>query len=370
MKILLVFGTRPEAIKMAPVYFALKNAGVSVKTCITAQHREMLDQVLSFFKIAPDYDLNVMKPGQSLTVITSSVLLGLESVIDEFSPDWIGVHGDTTTTLAATIAGFYANVSVFHVEAGLRTGNKKSPWPEEMNRRVVGSVADLHFAPTEISKNNLISEGISANDIVVTGNTVIDALLYTLDQQGSEYNCDIRFPFMEDGKSIILVTGHRRENFGRGLEQICFGLKKIAKEFPSCRVVYPVHLNPNVQEPVKRILGGISNVFLIDPLDYPSFVFLMSQCHIILTDSGGIQEEAPSLGKPVLVMRNTTERYEAIEAGVVRLVGTSADKIYSGVAELLKMPNLYAEIAKRSNPFGDGQASNRIVRALLNERNK
>jgi len=370
MKILLVFGTRPEAIKMAPLYFALKNAGVIVKVCITSQHREMLDQVLAFFKIEPDYDLNVMKPEQSLTAITSAVLQGVEGVINEFVPDWVGVHGDTTTTLAAALAGFYANTPVFHVEAGLRTGDKTSPWPEEMNRRLVGSITDLHFAPTDGAKNNLLCEGVSENDIVVTGNTVIDALLYTVELQSTECDYESKFPFLEEGRPIILVTGHRRENFGLGFEQICLGLARVASDFPNCRIVYPVHLNPNVQEPVKRILGGVSNVFLIDPLDYPSFVFLMSQCHMILTDSGGIQEEAPSLGKPVLVMRDTTERYEAVEAGVVRLVGTSVESIYSGVAELLEQPGLHADIAKAPNPFGDGEASKKIVRALLDVHNK
>jgi UDP-N-acetylglucosamine 2-epimerase (non-hydrolysing) len=365
MKILLVFGTRPEAIKMAPLYFALKNAGVMVKVCITAQHREMLDQVLAFFKIEPDYDLNVMKPGQSLTTITSAVLQGVEEVINDFSPDWVGVHGDTTTTLSAALAGFYANTAVFHVEAGLRTGDKKSPWPEEMNRRLVSSIADLHFAPTNSAKNNLLNEGVSESNILVTGNTVIDALLSTVELQAMGHDYEGIFPFLEEGVPIILVTGHRRENFGHGFEQICIGLARVAIEFSNCRIVYPVHLNPKVQEPVKRILGDIPNVFLIAPLDYPSFVFLMSRCCIILTDSGGIQEEAPSLGKPVLVMRDTTERYEAVEAGVVRLVGASADNIYSGVSELLAQPSKQAEIAQVANPFGDGNASKRIVSALL-----
>ncbi len=367
-KIMIVFGTRPEAIKMAPVVRALREAKQwEVKVCVTAQHRQMLDQVLDLFNIKPDFDLNLMKPGQDLTDITSNVLIGMRDVFNQWKPDLVFVHGDTTTAMAASLAAFYAKIPVAHVEAGLRTNNIYSPWPEEMNRRMVGRVASLHFAPTETARANLLAEGCADKSIFVTGNTVIDALLNvverinkdtTLNQQLRE-----RFAFLKEDKRLILVTGHRRENFGQGFEDICKALRKIA-ERDDVEIVYPVHLNPNVQEPVRRILGDCPRIHLIEPLDYLPFVYLMNRAHILLTDSGGIQEEAPSLGKPVLVMRDTTERPEAVKAGTVRLVGTDAARIVSVTIELLDDMQKYQRMSQAHNPYGDGRAAQRIVEIL------
>lgn len=367
-KIMLVFGTRPEAIKMAPVVRALYEIKQwDVKVCVTAQHRQMLDQVLALFGIVPDFDLNLMKQGQDLTDITNSVLVGMRDVFEQWKPDLVLVHGDTTTAMSASLASHYAKIPVAHVEAGLRTNNIYSPWPEEMNRRMVGRVASLHFAPTEIARTNLLLEGCANDSVYVTGNTVIDALLSvvekisidgTLKQELYE-----RFAFIREDKRLILVTGHRRENFGKGFEDICKALRNIA-ERDDVEIVYPVHLNPNVQEPVLRILGGCSNIHLIEPLDYLPFVYLMNRAYILLTDSGGIQEEAPSLGKPVLVMRDTTERPEAVSAGTVRLVGTDTPNIVSAVIELLDDIKKYEQMSQAYNPYGDGQAAQRIVGIL------
>lgn len=368
-QLLLVFGTRPEAIKMAPLMKALKGvSGIEARVCVTAQHRQMLDQVLDLFAIRPDFDLNLMRPNQDLTDITGNVLSGMRGVFSQYRPDRVLVHGDTTTTFAASVAAYYAKIPVGHVEAGLRTGNAYSPWPEEMNRRLTGAIADLHFAPTIQAKNNLLKEGVESRNVIVTGNTVIDALLDVVDKiKGSpELQAEMaaRFGFVDDSKRLILVTGHRRENFGDGFERICKALRKISMR-DDVQVVYPVHLNPNVQEPVRAILGEARNVFLIDPLDYLPFVYLMSRAHIILTDSGGVQEEAPSLGKPVLVMRDTTERPEAIEAGTVRLVGTDEKKIVEAAESLLDHPAVYELMSRAHNPYGDGKASQRIVEELL-----
>jgi UDP-N-acetylglucosamine 2-epimerase (non-hydrolysing) len=367
-KIMLVFGTRPEAIKMAPVVRALSEAKQwEIKVCVTAQHRQMLDQVLDLFNIKPDFDLNLMKPGQDLTDITSNVLIGMRDVFNQWKPDLVFVHGDTTTAMAASLAAFYAKIPVAHVEAGLRTNNIYSPWPEEMNRRMVGRVASLHFAPTETARANLLAEGCADESIYVTGNTVIDALLNvvekintntTISQQLRE-----RFVFLQEDKRLILVTGHRRENFGQGFEDICKALRKIA-ERDDVEIVYPVHLNPNVQEPVRRILGGCPRIHLIEPLDYLPFVYLMNRAHILLTDSGGIQEEAPSLGKPVLVMRDTTERPEAVAAGTVKLVGTDAVRIVSETMRLLDDQQEYQRMFHTHNPYGDGLASSRICKVI------
>lgn len=367
-KILLVFGTRPEAIKMAPVVKALSNAAYwEVKVCVTAQHRQMLDQVLDLFGITPDFDLNLMKSGQDLTDITCSVLTGMRDVFKQWSPDLVLVHGDTATAMAAALAAYYTKIPVGHVEAGLRTNNIYSPWPEEMNRRVVGRVATYHFAPTETARNNLLSEGCSDSTIFVTGNTVIDALLKVVERIKTDkfLNQELsqQFPFIEAHKKMILVTGHRRENFGEGFENICKALRKIA-ERGDVQVVYPVHLNPNVQEPVHRILAGCQNIHLIEPQDYLPFVYLMDRAYLLLTDSGGIQEEAPSLGKPVLVMRDTTERPEAVEAGTVELVGTDEALIVSKTNKLLDDQTEYLRMSRAHNPYGDGQASQRISKIL------
>lgn len=353
---------------MAPVVRALSQAKQwEVKVCVTAQHRQMLDQVLDLFNIKPDFDLNLMKPGQDLTDITSNVLIGMRDVFNQWKPDLVFVHGDTTTAMAASLAAFYAKIPVAHVEAGLRTNNIYSPWPEEMNRRMVGRIASLHFAPTETARTNLLAEGCADKSIFVTGNTVIDALLNvverintdaTLNQQLSE-----RFAFLQEDKRLILVTGHRRENFGQGFEDICKALRKIA-ERDDVEIVYPVHLNPNVQEPVRRILGDCPHIHLIEPLYYLPFVFLMNRAHLLLTDSGGIQEEAPSLGKPVLVMRDTTERPEAVKAGTVRLVGTDVSRIVSVTIELLDDMQKYQRMSQAHNPYGDGRAAQRIVEIL------
>ena len=376
MKILTIFGTRPEAIKMAPLVQQLyAHPNIDAKVCVTAQHREMLDQVLELFEIKPDYDLNIMRPGQTLTDITSNILKGMESVLQEYKPDAVLVHGDTTTTLATTLASFYQQIPVGHVEAGLRTGNLYSPWPEEGNRKLAGALAHWHFAPTAQSKANLLVEGIKEERILVTGNTVIDALLEVKEKLEQDENLQSRFAnqfaFLGNKKviddKVILVTGHRRESFGGGFERICKALAQIAKQFPNAQIVYPVHLNPNVREPVNRILSGITNIYLIEPQDYLPFVWLMNRSDVILTDSGGIQEEAPSLGKPVLVMRDTTERPEAVAAGTVKLVGTDTGIIVDAIATILNDSNAYETISKAHNPYGDGTASQRIVSQLLQD---
>ncbi len=370
-KVLLVFGTRPEAIKMAPLVLELKrSAKLQVEVCVTAQHREMLDQVLTLFSIKPDYDLNIMKSGQDLYDITSRVLLGLRDVIKKSQPDILLVHGDTTTTVASSLAAFYEKVEIGHVEAGLRTGNLYSAWPEEANRKLTGALTKYHFAPTETSKQALLKENVSENSIHVTGNTVIDALFWVSKkiENDLQLNQEIskRFKGINFNKKVVLVTGHRRESFGGGFENICYALKTIASKYPDVEVVYPVHLNPNVQEPVNRLLADESNIHLIQPLDYLPFVYLMNKSYLILTDSGGIQEEAPSLGKPVLVMRDTTERPEAIDAGTVKLVGTSSEKIIEETSRLLVEPNYYNDMSESHNPYGDGNACVRIRTFLEN----
>ncbi|VVE35203.1 UDP-N-acetylglucosamine 2-epimerase [Pandoraea cepalis] len=354
---------------MAPVISALKAADrFEVRVCVTAQHRQMLDQVLDLFGIQPDFDLNLMRPGQDLTDVTSRVLLGMRDIFAKYRPDIVLVHGDTTTTLAASLAAFYQRIVVGHVEAGLRTGNIYSPWPEEMNRRVAGSIATFHFAPTNVARDNLLAEHKDAASIHVTGNTVIDALLEV--HQRIRGDADLRaafdeqFAFLDSNRKLILVTGHRRENFGDGFESICAALVELSQR-EDVEVVYPVHLNPNVQEPVRRILGRLGNVHLIEPLDYLPFVYLMGRSYLILTDSGGIQEEAPSLGKPVLVMRDTTERPEAVSAGTVRLVGTDSDLIAREVTRLLDDSTAYQTMSRAHNPYGDGAAAKRITEILV-----
>ncbi|MBC8944421.1 MULTISPECIES: non-hydrolyzing UDP-N-acetylglucosamine 2-epimerase [Xenorhabdus] len=369
MKVLTVFGTRPEAIKMAPLVHALaRDNAFEAKVCVTAQHREMLDQVLHLFGIKPDFDLNIMKQGQDLTDITCRILESMKPVLSEFKPDVVLVHGDTTTTMATSLAAFYQRIPVGHVEAGLRTGDLYSPWPEEANRKIAGHLATYHFAPTENSRNNLLQESIADNAIFVTGNTVIDALLWVRDRIMDDAVLSEQFaelyPFIDPNKKMILVTGHRRENFGGGFERICEALAQIARMHPDVQVVYPVHLNPNVCEPVKRILHDIDNVILINPQDYLPFVYLMDHAYLILTDSGGIQEEAPSLGKPVLVMRNTTERPEAVDAGTVRLVGTKTQTIVDEVTRLLTDDSAYQQMSRAHNPYGDGKACQRILEVL------
>ncbi|PXX88892.1 UDP-N-acetylglucosamine 2-epimerase (non-hydrolyzing) [Marinobacter vulgaris] len=371
MKVLLVFGTRPEAIKMAPLAKALQaDDYFQVKVAVTAQHREMLDQVLALFALKPDYDLNVMKAGQDLYDITSKVLLGLRGVLSEFRPDLVLVHGDTATTFAAALAAFYQQIPVGHVEAGLRTGDLYSPWPEEANRGLTARLAQWHFAPTERNRQALLAEGIAKNSILVTGNTVIDALQWvvqkvadtpSLQQQIHEALTAAGLAVELTERRYVLVTGHRRENFGRGFENICKALRELAESNPDTHFVYPVHLNPNVQEPVKRLLEGLTNVHLIEPLGYEPFVYLMKNAYLVLTDSGGVQEEAPGLGKPVLVMRDTTERPEAVEAGTVRLVGTGSGVIRDTVQELLDNDNVYRRMTQAHNPYGDGNACSRIV---------
>ena len=365
-RILVIFGTRPEAIKMAPLITSLKeNDKFNLKVCVTAQHREMLDQVLNIFGIIPDYDLNIMKPDQDLFDITSEILRDLKKVLKEFKPNLILVHGDTTTTFAASLSAFYSQIKIGHIEAGLRTGNIYSPWPEEANRKLTSSISDYHFAPTSSSKENLLNENIPDANIVITGNTVIDALFHIENEIKSNQSLlddlESRFSFLNDKKKLLLVTGHRRESFGKGFEDICLALKKIAQSFRDLQIVYPVHLNPKVKEPVERILRDLDNVFLIEPQSYISFTYLMSRSYIILTDSGGIQEEAPSLGKPVLVMRDTTERPEAIDAGTVKLVGTSLELIFSEVSKLIKDKETYAKMSLSHNPYGDGKAVARIL---------
>ncbi|MFV8981853.1 non-hydrolyzing UDP-N-acetylglucosamine 2-epimerase [Serratia fonticola] len=371
MKVLTVFGTRPEAIKMAPLVHALaQDDAFESRVCVTAQHREMLDQVLRLFEIVPDYDLNIMKPGQGLSEITCRILEGIKGVLEDFKPDVVLVHGDTTTTMATSLAAFYQRIPVGHVEAGLRTGNLYSPWPEEANRKLTGHLAMYHFSPTENSRQNLLCESLRDDHIFVTGNTVIDALLWVRDRimhnPELRSSLDQRYPFLDANKKLILVTGHRRESFGGGFERICSALAEIALQHPDVQVVYPVHLNPNVSEPVNRILKGIDNIILIDPQDYLPFVYLMTRSYLILTDSGGIQEEAPSLGKPVLVMRDTTERPEAVDAGTVQLVGTDVAKIVDAVTRLLTDEGEYHAMSRAHNPYGDGHACQRILEALKN----
>ena len=368
LRVLTVFGTRPEAIKMAPVVRALAaDSAIEIKVCVTAQHRQMLDQVLELFNIEPDFDLNLMKSGQDLTDITSNVLLGLRDILKEWRPDWVLVHGDTSTTLASSLAAYYEKIPVGHVEAGLRTGDIYSPWPEEMNRRLTGAIADIHFSPTEQAKKNLMREGVHESSIHVTGNTVIDALLEVVQRLRNDAALISRmqrqFSFLNADKRLILVTGHRRENFGTGFESICAALNQIALR-DDVEVIFPVHLNPNVQEPVKRILGENPRVYLIEPLEYLPFVYLMDRSYLLLTDSGGIQEEAPSLGKPVLVMRGETERPEAVLAGTVKLVGFDKNKIVSEVFKLLDSSNAYTQMSKAHNPYGNGLAAQRIVKFL------
>jgi len=371
MKVLTVFGTRPEAIKMAPLVHSLaKDSRFEAKVCVTAQHREMLDQVLELFEIKPDYDLNLMKAGQTLNEVTARILLELKPVLQEFKPDVVLVHGDTATTFAASLAAYYEQIAVGHVEAGLRTGNIYSPWPEEGNRKLTGALTKYHFAPTEISENNLLKENYLAENIHVTGNTVIDALLMVKNKidEDSDLNATLAatFPMLDASKKLILVTGHRRESFGGGFERICEALAITAKRYPDAQILYPMHLNPNVREPVNRILKDVKNIFLIEPQQYLPFIYLMNQAHIILTDSGGIQEEAPSLGKPVLVMRDTTERPEAIEAGTVKLVGTDVEVMTSAINELMDDDAAYKAMSFAHNPYGDGEACSRILNNLFN----
>lgn len=363
LKILICFGTRPEAIKIAPVYHALsKEAAFDVKTCITAQHREMLDQVLDFFEIQADYDLDLMQKNQSLNQLSSRILSSIDAVLLDFAPDYVVVHGDTTTSSMVALAAFHRGIKVAHVEAGLRTFNKLSPFPEELNRQLTSRIADIHFAPTSWAAQNLLDEKIAASTVSVTGNTVIDALFFGLKKIGNGYSgVDIDFvkSIVQKNKKIILITGHRRENFGQGFEELCQGIKEIAQD-KNVQIIYPVHLNPNVQEPVTRILSDIDNVKLIAPVDYPAFIYLMQMAYLIITDSGGVQEEAPSLGKPVLLMRESTERPEAIAAGTVLLVGTDQEKIVSNCKRLLEDTALYSSMSKAHNPYGTGEASANI----------
>lgn len=372
IKNLIIFGTRPEAIKMAPLVkeFQKYSDKCETKVCITAQHREMLDQVLEFFEITPDFDLNLMKPNQNLYSLTADIITNLQPVLEEFQPDYVYVHGDTTTTMAASLAAFYAGAQVCHIEAGLRTFNMQSPFPEEMNRNVTGVVSNLHFAPTTTSRDNLLRENKKEENIVITGNTVIDALLFSVEKVNNsnftDPQVDNLLTFLDTRKRLILVTGHRRENHGQGFINICEALKQIALENPDTQIVYPVHLNPNVQNPVYELLANIDNISLIAPLSYPAFVWLMEKAYLIITDSGGVQEEAPSLGKPVLVMRDTTERPEAVEAGTVLLVGTNKEKIVTEATNLLNNTEAYEEMGKLHNPYGDGKACARIVDHILN----
>ncbi|WP_445114565.1 non-hydrolyzing UDP-N-acetylglucosamine 2-epimerase [Acinetobacter sp. WZC-1] len=374
-KILIVFGTRPEAIKMAPLVKEFKKdcKNFETRVCVTAQHRQMLDQVLEIFDIAPEYDLNIMKAGQDLYDITANVLVGIRDVLADFKPNIVFVHGDTSTTFSASLAAFYSKIKIGHIEAGLRTYDIYSPWPEEGNRQLTGVLANYHFAPTQQSEENLLQEGKNQCDIYVTGNTVIDALVYVLQRIDSQPELKEKIKSkissqykLDETRKVILVTGHRRENFGQGFINICEGLKEIAQKNPNVDIVYPVHLNPNVQKPVSEILSDIENVYLIDPLQYEEFVYLMSQSYFIITDSGGIQEEAPSLGKPVLVMRDTTERPEAVAAGTVKLVGCDRKALVAGAEKLIHDRNEYEKMSRAHNPYGDGKACHRIVDTVLN----
>ena len=377
--ILLVFGTRPEAIKMAPLVKEFQKYPETFKTivCVTGQHREMLDQVLRIFDIQPDYDLNIMKQGQDLYDVTARVLTGMREVLKETQPDIVLVHGDTTTSTAAALAAFYQQIPVGHIEAGLRTHNIYSPWPEEVNRQITGRIATYHFAPTSLSKDNLLQEGISGEQIIVTGNTVIDALYMVVEKIKNDgiLSCELEkvlkasgydISRLSDGRKLVLITGHRRENFGDGFISMCKAIKSLSEKYPEVDFVYPMHLNPNVRKPIHEVFGESqrANLFFIEPLEYLSFVYLMEKSAIVLTDSGGIQEEAPGLGKPVLVMRDTTERPEALEAGTVKLVGTDYDKIVNEVSGLLDSQEYYEKMSKAINPYGDGKACSRIVKAL------
>ncbi|MDN7124478.1 UDP-N-acetylglucosamine 2-epimerase (non-hydrolyzing) [Pseudidiomarina sp. 1APP75-32.1] len=373
-KVLVVFGTRPEAIKMAPLVQQLLQIDSNdwdVRLCVTAQHRGMLDQVLELFKLTPDYDLNLMRPNQSLHELAARVLTEIEPVLTDFEPDLICVHGDTLTTLTTGLAAYFKKIPVAHIEAGLRTGNIYSPWPEEANRRLVAGITRWHFAPTSRARDNLLRENIPAEHIYVTGNTVIDALLHVSEQlqidQAKQHHYQQLFRQIPKQHPMLLVTGHRRESFGEGFERICKALSQLAEQRPDLQIVYPVHLNPNVQEPVKRLLSNYANVHLLAPQDYEPFVYLMNRASIILTDSGGIQEEAPSLGKPVLVMRDTTERPEAVDAGTVKLVGTDTRVIVDSVNQLLDDQDLYSEMSRAHNPYGDGKACQRIIDVLKKE---
>lgn len=372
-KVLLVFGTRPEAIKMAPLVreFQKDRRYFNVKVCVTAQHREMLDQVLELFQITPDYDLDIMTSGQSLYDVTSSILLKIKSVLESFEPDLVLVHGDTATTFAASLAAYYQKIKVGHIEAGLRTGDLYSPWPEEGNRKLTGVLADYHFAPTEVSRQNLLNENVKNTSIFVTGNTVIDALHLVLKSINSDDSLKLEIQntiaqsgFNELESKFILVTGHRRENFGQGFLNICKALRELARSNPDINIVYPVHLNPNVREPVTKLLSGTDNIKLLEPFQYKEFVYLMSKSYLVLTDSGGIQEEAPSLGKPVLVMRETTERPEAVKAGAVKLIGVEKENIVREVQSLLSDFSAYQSMSKSHSPYGDGGASVAILEAL------
>jgi len=373
-KILIVFGTRPEAIKMAPLVKECQKDTINFDTrvCVTAQHREMLDQVLDLFQITPHYDLNIMKPGQDLYSVTSSILLGIKPILEDFNPDVVLVHGDTATTFATSLAAFYQKIKIGHVEAGLRTGNLYSPWPEEGNRKLTGILTNYHFAPTETSQQNLLNEGVDKTSIFITGNTVIDALQLVLNRIKTNESLKLRIEkviiqsgFEEINSKFILVTGHRRENFGQGFVNICEALKVLAKNNPDINILYPVHLNPNVRKPVNELLSNISNINLVEPFQYEEFVYLMSKAYLILTDSGGIQEEAPSLGKPVLVMRDTTERPEAVDAGTVKLVGSDKGGIIKAVQHLLDNVDEYQNMSKACNPYGNGDASKKILKELM-----
>lgn len=371
MKVLTVFGTRPEAIKMAPLVQALQQASdIESRLCVTAQHREMLDQVLHVFQLAPDYDLDIMRPEQSLSDITCRILQGMTKVFEQFTPDLVLVHGDTTTTLAVSLAAYYHRINVGHIEAGLRTGDLSSPWPEEGNRKVATHLARWHFAPTEHARNNLLAENIVSSSIAVTGNTVIDALLWVRDKitHDPALNAALaaEFPYLTEDSRVILVTGHRRESFGGGFERICTALVALAERYPEVQIVYPVHMNPNVREPVQRLLQDVDNIHLIQPKEYLPFVWLMNRAYLVLTDSGGIQEEAPSLGKPVLVMRDTTERPEAVAAGSVKLVGTDSAKIIEQASLLLDDEHAWHTMSQVKNPYGTGQACQKIVDFIRN----
>jgi UDP-N-acetylglucosamine 2-epimerase (non-hydrolysing) len=369
-RVLVVFGTRPEAIKMAPVVKMLKECpSLETKVCISSQHRELLLPVLELFDVPYQYDLDVMQPDQSLTAITVRILSAMESVLLDYKPDMVVVHGDTTTGFTAALSAFYHRVPVAHVEAGLRTGDLQAPWPEELNRKLIGSIATLNFAPTASAQKNLLQESISSERIYITGNTVIDALFFMREKIWSQPSMlaklEKEFEFLNRGKQLLLVTGHRRESYGQGFLSICEALKRIALTFEdTIEIIYPVHLNPNVRKPVQASLGKLKNLYLIEPVDYSQFVYLMEKCHLILTDSGGVQEEAPAFGKPVLIMRNKTERTEAIEVGTARLVGTDRDTIVSNVEELLMRPECYEQMAQVGNPFGDGHAADRIVQTI------
>ena len=372
MRILTVFGTRPEAIKMAPLVKELEQSKeIDSKVCVTGQHREMLDQVLKLFEIIPDYDLNIMKSGQTLGEVTSRIITNLQPIIESFEPELILVHGDTSTTFCSALTAYYNQISVGHVEAGLRTGNIYSPWPEEGNRKLVSCITKYHFAPTDEARNNLVAEGVALNEIFVTGNTVIDALFLVREKiehdEIKRKELQKLFPMLDKSRKMVLITGHRRENFGEGFNRICNSIQILSKKHPEVDFIYPVHLNPKVRVPVNRLLSSSSNIHLIEPQGYVEFVYLMMESYLILTDSGGIQEEAPALGKPVLVMRDTTERPEAVSAGTVKLVGTNTEKIVSSVDELLRDEKVYSLMSGAHNPYGDGNAVSRIIETITDE---